>query len=155
MALAVGKPGDSRSPGTGRKIAVAPSSAPCGGFSPHAAFPRLTPWVTFLRPSGWLPSGEQVRVEISSRLLPAALSLGRRQGRKTPHNSCRVACWKWSAFYAIAVLLELLDHSGNARALRFVAHRRTPFLVADPLMQNHPEQSVKSVGDRPDGLFVS
>src|ERR1039457_5219002 len=79
----------------------------------------------------------------------------RRQGRKTPHNSCRVACWKWSAFYAIAVLLELLDHSGNARALRFGAHRRTPFLVADPLMQNHPEQSVKSVGDRPDGLFVS
>src|ERR1017187_843980 len=57
MAGAVGKPGDSRSPGTGRKIAVAPSSAPCGGFSPHAAFPRLTPWATFLRPSGWLPSG--------------------------------------------------------------------------------------------------
>src|ERR1039457_6599020 len=97
-------------------------------------------------------------------VFPGQFSLGlvygragkaRRQGRKTPRSSCRVACWKWSSFYAIAVLLELLDHSGNARALGFGAHLRAPFLVADPPVQNYPEQSVKSVGDGPDGLFVS
>src|ERR1035437_9177296 len=89
-------------------------------------------------------------------LLPGgAVAAERRQGRKTPRSSCRVACWKWSSFYAIAVLLELLDHSGNARALGFGAHLMAPFLVADPPVQNYPEQSVKSVGDGPDGLFVS
>src|ERR1039458_9040489 len=75
------------------------------------------------------------------------------QGRKTS-RSCRVPRWEWSAFYAIAELFELLDHSGSARTLGFGAHLRAPFLVADPLMQNHPEQSIKSVGDGPDGLLV-
>src|ERR1039457_5623904 len=76
------------------------------------------------------------------------------QGRKTS-RSCRVPRWEWSAFYAIAELFELLDHSGSARTLGFGAHLRAPFFVAYPLMQNHPEQSIKSVGDGPNGLLVS
>src|SRR5258708_15417517 len=76
-------------------------------------------------------------------------------GSKNQSRSCRASRRKWSTFYAIAELLECFDHSCSARAQRLSAHRRTAFLVADPLMQNHPEQSAKSMGDSPDGLFVS
>src|SRR5258708_507905 len=76
-------------------------------------------------------------------------------GSKNQSRSCRASRRKWPAFYAIAEFLECFDHSCSARAQRLSAHRRTAFLVADPLMQNHPEQSAKSMGDSPDGLFVS
>ena len=68
-------------------------------------------------------------------------------------RSCQRTRWKWPAFYAIAQLLEFLDHSGRACALRLGTHRRAPFFIADPLMQDHPEQSAKPVGDGPDGLL--
>ena len=68
--------------------------------------------------------------------------------------SRRVACWKWSTFYAIAEFAEFLDHSRGARALGLGAHRWTPFLIADPLVENEPKQSAQSMGGGPDGLLV-
>src|SRR5450759_4233607 len=78
-----------------------------------------------------------------------------RTGAKNPTLSCPGGHWNWSAFYAIAELSEFPDHPRRARALRFGTYRRTPFLVADPLVQNQPEQSAESMSDGPDGLLVS
>src|ERR1035437_6016745 len=74
---------------------------------------------------------------------------------KNPTLSCPGGRWNWAAFYAIAELLEFPDHARCARAFGLGTYRRAPFLVADPLMQNQPKQSAKSMGDGPDGLLVS
>src|ERR1035437_10848421 len=76
-------------------------------------------------------------------------------GSKNPTHSCPSDRRKWSAFYAIAQLLEFPDHARGARAFGLGTHRWTPFLVADPLMEDHPKQSAKPMGNGPDGLLVS
>src|SRR5216684_3066516 len=76
-------------------------------------------------------------------------------GSKNISRSYRTSRWKWSTFYSIAEPLECLDHSGSTGALRLGTYRRAAFLIADPLMQNHPEQSAESMGNGPDGLLVS
>src|SRR5450759_444548 len=76
-------------------------------------------------------------------------------GAKNPTPLCPGGHWNWSAFYAIAELFEFPDHPRRAGALGLGTYRRTPFLVAHPLVQNQPEQSAESMGDGPDGLLVS
>src|ERR1035441_9178183 len=76
-------------------------------------------------------------------------------GSKNPTHSCPGHRRKWTAFYAIAELLEFPDHSRSASALRLGTYRRTAFLVAHPLVQNQPKQSAKPMGDGPDGLLIS
>src|ERR1039457_5324105 len=63
------------------------------------------------------------------------------QGRKTPTRSRLGNGWKWSAYYAIAELLKFFDHARCARAFGLGTYRRTPFLVADPFVQNQPKHS--------------
>ena len=58
-------------------------------------------------------------------------------------------------FDPVAETLELPDHSRSACSLQPFAHALAPFLVADPLMQNHPDQPTKPMGNCPDGLIVS
>src|ERR1035437_6562737 len=76
-------------------------------------------------------------------------------GAKTPTPSRPGARWKWSAFHAIAELVEFPDHPRCACAFGFGTYRRTPLLVAHPLVQNQPKQSAKPMGNGPDGLLVS
>src|SRR5450759_5615573 len=76
-------------------------------------------------------------------------------GAKNPTPLRPGGHWNWSAFYAIAELFEFPDHPRRAGALGLGTYRRTPFLVAHPLVQNQPEQSAESMGDGPDGLLVS
>ena len=57
-------------------------------------------------------------------------------GAKNPTPSRPGARWKWSAFYAIAEVSEFPDHARGARAFGLGADRRTPFLVADPLVKD-------------------
>src|SRR5674476_1067924 len=75
-------------------------------------------------------------------------------GSKNPTHSCPGDRWKWSAFYAIAEFLEFPHHACGARAFGLGTHRWPPFLVADPLMEDHPQHSAESMGDGPDGLLV-
>src|ERR1019366_5874067 len=63
--------------------------------------------------------------------------------------------WKWSAFHAIAELVELISYPRCAYAFGLGTYRRTPLLVAHPLVQNQPKQSAKPMGNGPDGLLVS
>src|ERR1035437_8451052 len=106
------------------------------------------------RPAGFRPS-------------PSRFSPNPRHGRLTwPPNSLRTesknptpsrpgARWKWSAFHAIAELVEFPDHPRCACAFGLGTYRRTPLLVAHPLVQNQPKQSAKPMGNGPDGLLVS
>ena len=57
-------------------------------------------------------------------------------GSKNPTPSGLLA--RWSAFYAIAELLEFFDHSCCARPFGLGTHRGASFLVADPIVQNQP-----------------
>ena len=59
-------------------------------------------------------------------------------GSKNPTHSCPSDRREWSAFYAIAEFLEFPDHARGARAFGLGAHRWTPFLIADPCMEDHP-----------------
>src|ERR1039457_6845276 len=72
-----------------------------------------------------------------------------------PTRTCPSDRRKGSAFHAIAELLEFPDHACGPCAFGLGTHRRTPFLVADPLMEDQPEQLAEPMGDGPDGLFVS
>src|ERR1035437_7634220 len=74
---------------------------------------------------------------------------------KNPTPSRPGARWKWSAFHAIAELVEFPDHPCCACAFGLGTYRRTPLLVAHPLVQNQPKQSAKPMGNGPDGLLVS
>src|ERR1700693_3437729 len=85
----------------------------------------------------------------------ASAEIARLTGSKNLCRSCLGTRQKWSAFYTIAEGFEFLDHAGRTPALGLGAYRGAPFLVADTPMQNHPEQSAKSMGDGPDGLLVS
>src|ERR1035437_9296853 len=76
-------------------------------------------------------------------------------GAKKPTPSRPGARWKWSAFHAIAELVEFPDHPRCACAFGLGTYRRTPLLVAHPLVQNQPKQSAKPMGNGPDGLLVS
>src|SRR5664279_2113588 len=58
---------------------------------------------------------------------------------ENPTPSRPGARWKWSAFHAIAELVEFPDHPSCARAFGLGVYRRTPFLVAHPLVQNQPK----------------
>src|SRR6516165_6337758 len=77
------------------------------------------------------------------------------QGRKSrPPASCWIEL-NSQRFDPVAKASELPDHSGSAHSLRPFVHGPAPFLVADPLMQNHPDQPTKPMGNRSDGLIVS
>ena len=51
--------------------------------------------------------------------------------------------------------LELPDHSCSAYSLQPFAHGRAAFLVADPSVQDDPDQPTKPMGNCPNGLIVS
>src|SRR5437660_5134019 len=72
-----------------------------------------------------------------------------------PVRSGRSIRRKGSAFNAIAKGFEFLDHANGAGALGFGSDRGSSFLVADPFMQNLPEQPAEPMGDGPNGLLVS
>src|ERR1035437_1570068 len=69
-------------------------------------------------------------------------------GSKNPTHSCPGDRWKWSAFYAIAEFLEFPHHACGARAFGLGTHRWPPFLVADPLMEDHPQHSAGAKNHR-------
>ena len=108
-----------------------------------ACFPVLQSGCEHTRHAGILQPN---RAEIGPVEVVVVLEEGNRhgrswQGRKTPTRSRPGDGWKWSAYYAIAELLKFFDHARCARAFGLGAYRRTPFLVADPFVQNQPKHS--------------
>src|SRR5438034_11432755 len=73
-------------------------------------------------------------------------------GSKTPRCLCWVLCQQ---FDAIAEVPELPDHSRRACSFRTFLDGRTVFHIANPAMQNNPDESADPMGNRPDGLIVS
>ena len=61
---------------------------------------------------------------------------GRLTGSKNPSHLCPGGGWNWSAFDAVAEFLEFPDHARGARALGLGTHGGSPFLVADPLVED-------------------
>jgi hypothetical protein len=79
------------------------------------------------------------------------------QGRKS-RRPPRASCWvdlNSQRFDAVADASELPDHSGSAYSLQPFAHGLAAFLVADPLVQDDPDQPTKAMGNSPNGLIVS
>ena len=103
--------------------------------------------------------GEKFRVPFCARRRNWARGRHDGQGRKSRRRRPpRVSCWidlNRQRFDAVAEASELPDHSGGAYSLRPFAHGRAAFLVADPSVQNHPDQPTKAMGNCPDGLIVS
>ena len=58
-------------------------------------------------------------------------------------------------FDPVAETAELPNHSGCALLLRLFGDRWASFFVTNSLVQDQPDQSTLSMGDRPDGLVVS
>ena len=71
----------------------------------------------------------------------------------TSHSS--VARWNTQRLYFIAQATKLPNHSCRAASLRFLAYGRASFLVADPLVQNDPNQSTEPMRNCSDCLPVS
>src|ERR1035437_6847251 len=95
------------------------SGLPCPHSCGHLPAERMPPGMAAWQAGGSLHKRAPTPALVFLPCLLVAPRRGRkprRQGRKTA-RSCPDSCWKWSAFYAIAELLELLDHSGSARAL--------------------------------------
>ena len=70
------------------------------------------------------------------------------QGRKS-RGQLRASCWvdlNSQRFDAVAEASELPDHSRSAYSLQPFAHDLTAFFVADPSVQDYPEQGRKSRG---------
>ena len=103
--------------------------------------------------SGAFEGAGDRRVDAETHRYMLATSNGDRV--KTPTRSCPGHGWNGSAVYAIAEFLEFPDHARSADPFGLGAHRWTPFLVANPVMQDHPKQLAKPMGDGPDGLLVS
>jgi hypothetical protein len=57
--------------------------------------------------------------------------------------------------YFIAEATKFPNHSCRAASLRFLAYGRASFLVADPLVQNGPNQSTEPMRNCSDGLPMS
>jgi hypothetical protein len=55
----------------------------------------------------------------------------------------------------MAKVSEFPDHSQSVCSLRLFTHRWASFLVANLLVQNHPDRVAHSVRDCPDGFLVS
>ena len=65
------------------------------------------------------------------------------QGRKSRHLP-RASCWvelNSQRFDAVAEASELPDHSRSACSLQPFAHGLAAFLVANPSVQDHPDQT--------------
>src|SRR6266550_3017048 len=78
------------------------------------------------------------------------------QGRKSLRPP-RASCWvdlKSKRFDAVADASELSDHSGSAYPLQPFAHGLAAFLIADPSVQDDPDQPTKAISNCPDGLIV-
>ena len=78
-------------------------------------------------------------------------------GRKS-RGPLRASCWvdlNSQRFDAVAEASELPDHSRRAYSLQPFAHNLTAFLVADPSVQDDPDQPTKAISNCPDGLIVS
>ena len=56
---------------------------------------------------------------------------------------------------SVAKLAECPDHSDSADSLGLLGHRRASLLIADALVQNHPDQLTDAMRNRPDGFVVA
>src|SRR5271169_2931617 len=72
------------------------------------------------------------------------------QGRKCGHSG-RIDC----CLHLVAKASEFPNHSRSACSLRLCAHSRAAFLVADPLVQDNPDQPTKPMDNGPNGPLVS
>jgi hypothetical protein len=75
-----------------------------------------------------------------------------RTGSKIPRGLCWVL---GQQFDAIAEVSELPGHSRRACWFGTLLDGRAVFRIADPAMQNDPDESTDAMGNRPDGLIVS
>jgi hypothetical protein len=85
-----------------------------------------------------------------------AIMSGYGQGRKS--RGLLRASWvdlNSQRFDAVAEASELPDHSRSAYSLQPLAHDLTAFLVADPSVQDYPDQPTEAISNCPDGLIVS
>ena len=73
-----------------------------------------------------------------------------RQGRKSL-SSCRIS----QGFDSVAKHPECTDHSRSASSPRLFAHRGAAFLIANPSMQNYPNQLTQAMRNNADGFVVS
>jgi hypothetical protein len=81
-----------------------------------------------------------------------------RKSRRRRGRSPRVSCWvdlNSQGFDAIAEASKLTDHTRGACSLQPFAHDLAAFLVADPSVQDYPDQSTEAIGNCPDSLIVS
>ncbi|SRR6266436_2994113 len=58
-------------------------------------------------------------------------------------------------FDPVAEVSELADHSGSALLFRSFVDRWAAFLVTDSPVQDQPDQSTLSMGNRSNGLIMS
>ena len=58
-------------------------------------------------------------------------------------------------FDPITEATELPDHSRGTVLLRLLGDSWAPFFVTNSLVQDQPDQSTLSMGNRPDGLVMS
>jgi integrase/recombinase XerD len=92
---------------------------------------------------------------------PRALRTDHGQGRKSRRRRGRpprVSCWvdlNSQGFDAIAEASKLPDHTRGACSLQPFAHNLAAFLVADPSVQDYPDQPTEAIGNCPDSLIVS
>src|SRR5215472_12745169 len=66
-------------------------------------------------------------------------------------SSCQI-CQRLDS---IAEVAQCTDHAQCAHSLGLLAHRRSPFLIANTFMQKDPDQLAKAVCNGPDGFMVS
>jgi hypothetical protein len=77
---------------------------------------------------------------------------------RVENPAARSGCWvdlNSQRFDAVAEASELPDHSRSAYSRQPFAHELTAFFVADPSVQNYPDQPTKAISNCPDGLIVS
>ena len=72
------------------------------------------------------------------------------QGRKSP-SSCRIS----QRFDSIAKVSECTDHSHGAGSPGLFGNCGATFLVANPFMQNDPDQPTQAMCNCPNGFIVS
>src|SRR6516164_5753965 len=69
--------------------------------------------------------------------------------------SCLVSGLRSCCLDPVAESSEFANHSCGALLLRPFSDSRTTFFVTDSLVQDEPDQSTLSMGNRPDGLIMS
>lgn len=78
-----------------------------------------------------------------------------RKSRRPPPLALSWVDLNSQRFDVVAEASELPDHSRSACSLQPFAHGLAAFLVADPSVQDYPDQPTEAIGNCPDGLIVS